>query len=194
MSKKIIVFAFFAVLLSSYVYSNEQGEYYDKFRDRVQERKEIRQENAEERRLRICPHLEERIDIKVDRFAEHKDTHVEKYRHLKERLENALGRLEEKGFDVSQLREDLVALDDLIKEYAQLYADFIESLRFTRGYACGKSEGDFKDALAAAKEKYELVKEKREEIRNYYKDVIREDIKELRQQAEDMDSEEEKNE
>ena len=191
MQKRLFIVISIAFLMSSYVYARDWDGTYDQFKDTVQDRKQERVEEMEARRLRICEKLEGRIEIKVNRFQENKNTHVEKYQRLKERLGNVLSTLEERGFDVSKLREDLGKLDELIKEYAQLYVEFIDSLEFTRGYACGKSEGDFKDAVAAAREKYRLIKEKRAEIREFYQEVIREDIKELRQQAEDEPAEEE---
>jgi len=196
--KKVLVFVVFTVLLTPLAYSISSDEVFGKFKEQVgdryevvQERKEEIQETKEANRLRICENLEEKIDTKVNRFNNNIGIHVGKYNHLKDRLEKIVGKLENKGFDIDKLEEDLLILDDLIKEYAVFYKDFVENLKFTRGYACGKSEGGFKDSLAESKDKRDLVKAKREEIREFYKNVIREDIKDLRQQASELKSVEE---
>ena len=184
-------------LISPVAHSENIDSVFEKFKDKagqkqekqekVQEKKEEIAEMKEAKRLRICVHLEEKIDTKVARFHEHKGSHANKYQKLKERLERIVSGLEDKGYDVGNLKEDLVELNRLIEEYAQLYTDFIDSLRYTRGFACGKLDEDFRDKMGESKEKLRLLKEKRAEIREFYKTVIREDLKELRKQASEMD-------
>ncbi len=195
MLKKVLVVLVLVLFLSSVTFAANQDsqtieDYKDSIREgrkeMIEEAKENREELKEEVKERICERLEKKIDLKLARFDKNKGVHVAKYQRLKEKLERVLDKLEDKGFDVSQLEDHLPALDDLIKQYAKAYSDFIESLRFTKGYACGKSEGDFRDSLGGAREMLAKVKELRKEIRDYYKDVIREDIKDLREQASEL--------
>ena len=155
----------------------------DEFKNSINQNKEDKREEIVKR---VCNHLEDKVDLKVARFEANKNIHVEKYQRLKNRLMGVLDKLEDKGLDISQLEEDLETLDELIKDYAKAYEDFVESLRFTKGYACGESDGDFKDALKEAKEKLAVVKRLRREIRDFYVNTIRKDIKDLRKQASDL--------
>ena len=175
----------------------EKQQYIEEYKKQLQEQKQLKVDGIgeadgdevktrEQVRERVCENIEEKIDLRVARFEENKDTHVEKYNRLKERLSGILTSLQDKGYDVDELSDDLVELEELILDYAQAYSDFIDSLIFTRGFSCGESEGDFRDSLRESKELLVLVKQKRAAIRDFYKDVIRKDIKELRQQAEEI--------
>ena len=114
--------------------------------------REDKQEQKDQRREQICANFGERVMAKVQRFEHNKGVHSEKYTKLIERLENVVAKLEEKGFDVTKLEADLVELQVLIDAYVQAYADFIASLDFVRGYGCGDTDGDFKDAMASSKD------------------------------------------
>jgi len=76
----------------------------------------------------------------------------------------------------------------MVKNYAEAYVTFIDSLSAVRGYACGESDGDFKDSLSKSKGLHRKAHELRKEIREFYRTVIREDIKELREQAKESNS------
>jgi hypothetical protein len=174
----------------------EKQQYLEEYKERLREEKQTMMEDSslsnedaektrEQVRDRVCENIEEKIDLKVARFQDNVDLHVEKYNRLKTRLAEIMLNLEEKGYDVDNLSEHLDELDELILDYAQAYSDFIDSLIFTRGFACGESEGDFRDNLRESRELLVIAKQKRAAIREFYVEVIRKDIKELRQQAEE---------
>jgi len=141
------------------------------------------EEKKEQRILNLCEVLGERVQNKISMFEKHKDDHVANYQKAREKLQKIVNELEAKGYDVTELRTDLVKFDTMIKDYAQLYMNFIDSLKNTQGYACGESDGDYKDALSKSHELLRQLQEKRKELRFFYRDEIREDIKDLRKQA-----------
>lgn len=203
--KKLLIFASLLFLIVFPVNANSSTSVFDKFKEGVRkktpeeieeykeqlrERKDIitqkqtdRQEKMELRIHDRCDLIEERVQAKISRFEQHKDDHVARYQRVKAKLEEILSKLEDKGYDVSELKNDLETLDELIREYAQLYVDFIASLGATQDYACGESDGDFREALARSHELLKQLRDKRREIREFYRDEIREDIKKLREQA-----------
>lgn len=143
----------------------------------------------EQKQLRVhnrCDVIGERVRNKLSRFEQNKDDHVARYKRVRNRLEEIVRDLADKGYDVSKLQEDLATMDTMIREYAQLYVDFIESLENTQEYACGDSEGDFREALARSRTLLRQVRQKRQELRRFYGEEIRQDIKALREQAREM--------
>lgn len=156
----------------------------------IQKREEVR-ENIAERVENRCELLTTRIDNKIDTFEGNKQDHIDNYNAIKARLENAMINLEEKGYDVSSLREHVLVWDGMIKEYAISYQEFIDILYESKDYACGESEGAFKDAMTRARMQLLEARQMRLEIRNYYQTVIREDIKDLRDQAQNIETENE---
>lgn len=171
-------------------YHKKTPEEIETYKTKLREQKENDQdfgkevtERKEQRVHALCDVIEERVQSKITRFEQNKDDHVDKYERVRQKLEDVVEKLEDEGFDVTDLKEHLLEFDQMIKDYAQMYVDFIESLENTQNYACGESEGDFKEALEKSHELLRMVREKRKELREYYRDVIRQDIKDLRQQA-----------
>lgn len=153
----------------------------------IQKREEVR-ENIAERVENRCELLTTRIDNKIDTFEGNKQDHIDNYNAIKVRLENAIINLSEKGYDTSALSEHLDIWDGMIKEYALSYQAFIDILYESKDYACGESEGAFKDAMTRARMQLLEARQMRLENRNYYQTVIRQDIKDLRDQAQTIET------
>lgn len=145
------------------------------------------QERKEERTEQLCENVANRIENKIQAFENHRDTRVSHYADLITRLNDIAAKLEEKGYDVTELKASIAELETMVDEYVSLYADFIAQLSETQEFACGESDGEFKTALQDSRSAWELVKEKRQEIREFYANEIREVIKELREQARNME-------
>lgn len=157
-------------------------------REQAMERKEEVKENIAQRVENRCELLTTRIDNKIDTFEANKQDHIDNYNAIKARLENAMITLTEKGYNVSSLQEHVSIWDGMIKEYAVSYQAFIDVLYESKDYACGESEGAFKDAMNRARMQILEARQQRLEIRNYYQTVIREDIKALREQAQNIET------
>lgn len=154
--------------------------------DKVEDRQNAVQQNREERKEQICENIQNRISNKLGRFESNKSSHVEKYNELKQKLEEIVASLKDKGFDTSELEAHLAEFDQMIKDYAQSYVTFIEELENSQENVCGQSEGAFKQNMEQSRSYFKIVVEKRREIRKYYAEVIREDIKNIRAQAREM--------
>lgn len=145
--------------------------------ERLQEKKEKMVENREKR----CEVIESRVAEKITKYEENKSRNIGWYKEFTDKLTTAAKKLEDKGLDVNKLREDLKEFDKMVDEYVSLYEDFIASLKNSQQYACGESEGAFKDAVKDAIAKHKLAVQKRKEIFEFYKNVVREDIRALRE-------------
>ncbi len=148
-------------------------------------------ENKEERRERVCENIEERVDGRVERFREHRLNHGNMYTELLDKLRNIVARMQEFGLDTEALEVDIESLDVMVGDYSDLLAQLIDSIDNVRGYACGDKDEDFREYLADSKELLKSVRDQRIAIREFYRDEIREDIKDLRTQAVELNSSEE---
>ena len=175
----------FAIGHQAYAEENNTSGVFEKFKSSFRNKQELReqkqnvetrrlevQEKKEQRILNLCEMLGDRVQNKISMFEKHKDDHVANYQKAKEKLQSIVSDLEAKGYDVTELKEDLANFDVMIKEYAQLYVNFIDSLKNTQGYACGESDGDYKEALGRAHQLLRQIQDKRKELRFYYRDEI----------------------
>lgn len=129
-----------------------------------------------------CTLVTQRIETTVARYNNNKDKHIQQYKNLAARL-SALGeKLRAKGYDTSKLQADSKVLNDKITKLSQDYADFTSKLEATKQYACGSSQGAFKQALKTAQDQLKVVKADSVDIRNYYQTVIKPDIQAIRAQ------------
>lgn len=147
-----------------------------------EERQKKHQEVREKVREKRCEHLEARITKRVSNFEKNKQKHIDRYNRLKTKLSNIITRLKNKGYDVAKLESDLKILDEKIKQYATDYNVFIDWLRESQDYACGQAKGVFKESVKKAREQLAVARESRKEVRRFYQEVIRQDIKDLRNQ------------
>ncbi|MFC1622137.1 hypothetical protein ACFL13_02005 [Patescibacteria group bacterium] len=138
-----------------------------------------------------CERFRMRIQERAGSFSASKDAHVNNYNKVIERLEAAATALEDKGLDASKLVEDLEAFAAMVVDYSENYFAFVELLKEAQGTECGEFSGEgFKSKMAEARQQWRGTKGKRAEIREFYKSVIREDIKDLREQARDLNLQE----
>ncbi len=129
-----------------------------------------------------CARITKNIEKKTTGFDENKDRHYNAYKNLDDRLTKLSAKLKAKGYDVTELDADLVVLDGKIKTFATDYAAYLAKLGETKEYACGHSDGDFKAKLAEARALLKKVREDSQDIKNYFLNTIRPDIKKIRDQ------------
>gem|GEM_PF-1351811 len=130
----------------------------------------------------ICKNIEEKVTQKITRFDENKDKHLKAYKNLDNRLSKFAIRLKERGFDTQKLETDLSTVEVKIQKADSDYTAFINKLKESQSYACGKSQGEFVKRLAEARKLLKTFRDDTAEIRNYFVNVIRKDLMDLRQQ------------
>jgi len=152
-------------------------------KDKLFQNSEGKKEKKEEHVQTRCEKVLGRIDTRISNYEKNKNRHTNVYSNVVEKLTDISQKLEDKGYDVAQLTEDLGEFDALALEYAAAYDEFIALLGATKDHECGESEGAFKDALKSSGEQLKTVKTKRHNVRAFYTQTIREDIKDIRVQT-----------
>ncbi len=127
--------------------------------------------------------LRQRIELLVTRFENNEERHMEAYNRAKEKVKQLLETLQDKGYDVSRLAQDLAAWDAMIVEFAKDYAAFIAELKELEGLAVGQSEGQFRSGLQEARQLLMKVHQDALDIRLFYQKTIRADIQEIKAQV-----------
>ena len=138
----------------------------------------VKFETAEEKCARITKNIEKRTEA----FDENKDRHYEAYKNLKDRMEKFLAKLTDKGYDVTELKADLVVFNTKIQKFADDYAAYQSKLGETKDFACGHADADFKAKLAEARTLLKTVREDSKDIKNYYLNTIKPDLKAISKQ------------
>lgn len=129
-----------------------------------------------------CTQATQRIETAVARYNNNKEKHVQQYENLAVRLADLGEKLKARGYDISKLQADGKILRDKIAKFAADYADTISKLEATKQYACGSSQGAFKQALKTAQDQLKVVKADSVDIRNYYQTVVRPDVQAVKAQ------------
>lgn len=127
-----------------------------------------------------CNRLTNEIEARIRRYELNHTAHVETYKGVKIRAQNIVDKLEGKGYDLAEIQTDLLTLKSYIDVFEKDYADYIAKLAEAKGFVCGQSEGQFVAKLKDARDALKKVNQDAAVIRNYYKEVLRPDIKTLR--------------
>ncbi len=133
-----------------------------------------------------CEVIVKNIDQRIDQYSKTKDAHLMKYKNMKEHFLALADRLDKKGLDTSKLRADGKTLDDKIAKAASDYQAFIQKLTDAKKFPCGTSQGAFKTAMEAARAQLKIFHQNVQDIRSFFKTVIKVDLQALRAQNKQM--------
>ena len=128
---------------------------------------------------RRCDVIENRIAVQVARYENNAQKHTARYERMIARLNALVARLQADDVDTTELEAAIAVLDEKIQLFAHNAASYIESLRATQDFACGESEGDFREALAESRSLLQILRENAVDIRTYWQETLRPLITEL---------------
>jgi hypothetical protein len=123
-----------------------------------------------------CAKFKEKIEGKTSSMGEKYDKHLSAYNNLASRLDTLISRLEDKDYDVAQLKTDLAILNNKIDKFEEDYKVLFEKVDTTKGKVCDDPDATIKTKLGDVRKLIQAVRKDAKEIRDYYKNEIREDI------------------
>jgi len=126
--------------------------------------------------------VKQRIELAITRFNNNKERHIKVYNQVKAKVEKLLQQLKDKGYDVSKLESDLATWDQMIRKFAQDYADFIRKLEEIVALTPEQAQGSYASLIKEARQMLQTIHQDALNIRLYYQQTIRADIQELRAQ------------
>lgn len=140
------------------------------------------QQKREELKTQRCTILTQNIDRRINRFNNNKERHINQYNTAKQRLSQLIEKLQQQGYDVSQLQADGETWDGKIQKFSADYVVFINKLTDTKNAPCGQSEGTFRTLLNQARQQVKIIHQDSVDARAYYQTVIKTDIQAIRDQ------------
>ena len=171
-------------------------DYKEKYREEHEEKVRELKREREEKKLELkeniaerCNLTEEKVDEKIEQFRESQAKHLERYEALKEKLANLIARLEENGYDVTELQNDLIVLEEKIAVLSEKFEAFVVQLEETADYECGNSDGNFVAAMKEAKDALAEVRTATLDVKTYYVETVKPDIVALRDQIRETSKE-----
>lgn len=129
--------------------------------------------------------VQERIDLIISRFDNNKERHIAAYNRVKDKLKGIADALEGRGYDLTQVRADYQALDQMILQAARDYSSFISKLEEARNYTPG--DGQFGEALEEARALLAKFRQEVLGIRSFYQTVVRPHVQALKDQQPDQE-------
>jgi chromosome segregation ATPase len=129
-----------------------------------------------------CEKIQNKINEKHGSLEEKKGKHMERYDNLKSRLNTLIERLSAKGYDTAQLEKDLSDLGVKIDKFSSDFEVFKTKKEELKTYVCDKTNAEFKAKLAETKVALKTLQKDAKDIKDFYKNQIKPDIKDLKNQ------------
>jgi uncharacterized pyridoxal phosphate-containing UPF0001 family protein len=150
----------------------------------IQQKVQTREEKiAELKDLNIakkCEIIKTNVDRLISNYNSKHENQVQKYKEIAGKISNTLDILKNKGIDVSNLQAKLNELNSKIVEFSNLRTEFQNKLNETKTLSCGDSQGAYKTAVQSARDTLKQMKSKAIEIRDFVKNDIRNEIKNIK--------------
>lgn len=132
--------------------------------------------------IRNCEKIEAKVQTKLENYSGTKTKHMSAYNNMVSRLEKFIENIKANGYDTTVLEADLVVLKQKIEEFSTLTAAANTVMTQTKLYTCSDAEKTFKNSLTQTRSKVRLAYQKASEIRTFYRDVIRVDLQDIKEQ------------
>ena len=126
--------------------------------------------------------LSARLDKIIARYDANKDKYAEGYARLQSRLVKIEAKLDEKGYDTTTLKADMLVLDGKVAKFAADYKAYIDALRVAKVSADAGDDAAAKAQIKVAKGLLMTARTSGLAVRTYYHDVIRVEIHNLKTQ------------
>jgi hypothetical protein len=158
------------------------------------ERLENRQEKLEERTKKVeelkntagerrCEIVEQNIDRLINRYDALHPQIVGRYENAVDRLEDLNQRLLNEGYDTSDVQFALDYMSNMVIEISQMNIDLQIKLADAKALSCNENEVLYRDTVQEAQEMLKNMKERAQEIKDYYISDVKPAVQELKDQV-----------
>lgn len=208
----VLIFAFVlsAKAMSSAVNEDKKAEIEAKKAEKqaeIEAKKEERENAMEEKKAEIeakkeeriqerCDQVEARIQNRISNLNQNHENRKEAYGQIENKIENLIANLKKQGVDTTSLENKFQEFQTLINSFYSEHDVLMTELNATEDYACGQSEGEFKNQLKEAREQLKIAHNARVKARNYFFQELRPELLQIREQLmqqNGVDSDEETN-
>ncbi|MFA5047643.1 MAG: hypothetical protein WC516_01235 [Patescibacteria group bacterium] len=135
-----------------------------------------------------CSIIQSRLETRIASYEVNKEKYLKIYFDLKNRLINIQSNLENRGLDTSDIKFDLVTLDQKISKFSLDYQTYAAKLKEAGTFVCGKSQGQFLGKIREARVLLLNVKKDALDIKSFYLSAIKTDLGKLKTQIKQQSS------
>lgn len=157
-------------------------EHIEETRAKVQETRAQVQTNREARVETRCNLSTQRIELWTSRYANNQSRFQKIEERVGQTVDTVIERAKAAGKDTSELEAAVATYKTKVDMASAEYSTLISLLNDTKQYACGESEGAFKDALSKAKTQMTKTRQSVLDARTYYQQSVRTAAQALLQQ------------
>ncbi len=129
-----------------------------------------------------CSAIESRVRAHVNNLSVRKDNHIEVYRSAHTRWLELADRLTSQGYDTAIFRTHLATLTIMIEDLATDYSQFVIDAEKSLTFDCMSQMVNFKGQMNSSRQSLATFRTSAKQIHDYIKNVIRADLRALRQQ------------
>jgi hypothetical protein len=121
----------------------------------------------------LCQVIVTNLNKRITNFDKNKSGQVTKFKKTQTKVVTLVDNLEAKGYDVTQIRADLVTYDQLITKFNADYSTFVADLGSTRDFTCGKSSGEFMAKLSISRSQLKTIRDDAVAVRTYWSGTLK---------------------
>jgi len=129
-----------------------------------------------------CDKLTAAMENRINTFEKRKSDHVNAYENLKSRLNTLVSKLDSRGYEVADLKAEILILENKIDKLKGDYDTFLSKLNEIKSYACDHTNAEVQIKLTESRALLKTVHSDSDDVRNYFKTVVRPDIVQIRNQ------------
>lgn len=146
------------------------------FQERVEQFEETKQQFQENRDAAVeqrCDIATTRIDLWTTRYENNQSLYQRTFEKFDEIADQVVERAQASGKDTAEFEAAVAELERLADVSRTEYDQLIQDLEATKAYACGESEGAFKDALQTSRQQLLDTRQAVLDARLYYQSTVR---------------------
>lgn len=130
-----------------------------------------------------CTEVTNHINTLLTRLQNDESVRENRHQKVVDRLNALIPKLDAKNVDTSGLKTAVSALSDKKTTWQAAYTALLSKLEATKQYACGKSEGQFKQATLDARTQRKTMHAANVDFWSYVKNTVKPDLKTARNQT-----------
>ncbi|MDD3607898.1 MAG: hypothetical protein PHQ20_03855 [Candidatus Moranbacteria bacterium] len=158
----------------------------DAKKQEIQDKKDEINSRKEEALEEKCKNVETRIDTQVQRFQVNQQNRKNAYEQIENKIENLISNLKKQGVETTDLEEAFGRFKEQLQTFYAEHERVMNQLQTTKQYACGESQGQFKDELQKARQQLKIAHRERLELRNQFVSELRPALLQLRSEIQNQ--------
>ena len=129
-----------------------------------------------------CTKATTRINELITKLQNSEEVRQGRHQKTIDRINAVITKFNAKNINTDKLKSDVVVMTTKKAHWEQQYAILLTKLNATKQYACGSSEGKFRQAVKDAKDQRHIMREANMDFWNFVKNTVKPDVKESRGQ------------